>query len=202
MLASPKLILASTSLYRRQLLERLKIEFRCEKPEVDETPRASETPRALAKRLAREKSVAVARRFPSTWVLGGDQVADHAGQIIGKPGSLAAARAQLLAFSGSTVAFYSAICLSRCASENDQVPDIKPYLDTTSVKFRRLNLVEIDTYLRCEPALDCAGSFNSEGLGITLLDRIDSIDPTALIGLPLIKLAAMLREVGFFASQD
>lgn len=202
MLASPKLILASTSLYRRQLLERLNIPFRCEKPEVDETPRISETPRSLAKRLAREKSIAVARRFPDAWVLGGDQVADHAGQIIGKPGSLAAARAQLLAFSGTTVAFYSAICLSRCTSADDGVPDVKPYLDTTSVKFRRLQLPEIDAYLAAESALDCAGSFKSEGLGITLLDRIDSIDPTALIGLPLIKLASMLRELSYIASQD
>ena len=194
------LILASTSVYRRELLARLNIDFRCEKPEVDETPLQGEPPRTLAKRLAREKSIAVARRFPGFWVLGGDQVADHAGTIIGKPGSLIAARAQLLQFSGSSVAFYSAICLSRFASGDpataQAVPDVKPYLDTTSVKFRRLSAADIDAYLEAEPALDCAGSFKSEGLGITLLDRIDSIDPTALIGLPLIKLASMLREVG------
>ena len=194
------LILASTSLYRRELLARLKIEFRCEKPEVDETPGPGEPPRTLAKRLAREKSLAVARRFPGFWVLGGDQVADHAGRVIGKPGGIAAARAQLSQFSGSSVAFYSAICLSRCTLATDaaleSAPEIRPYLDTTSVKFRRLSAADIDAYLAAEPALDCAGSFKSEGLGITLLDRIDSIDPTALIGLPLIKLAAMLREMG------
>jgi septum formation protein len=198
------LILASTSVYRRELLARLKIAFRCEKPEVDETPLPGEPPRSLAKRLAREKSLAVARRFPGFWVLGGDQVADHAGRVIGKPGSVASARAQLSLFSGSSVAFYSAICLSRCTLATDAAtetareaaPEIRPYLDTTSVKFRRLSAADIDAYLAAEPALDCAGSFKSEGLGITLLDRIDSIDPTALIGLPLIKLAAMLREVG------
>ena len=190
------LILASTSVYRRELLARLKIDFRCEKPEVDESPAPGEPPRSLAKRLAREKSLAVARRFPGFWVLGGDQVADHAGAIVGKPGNIDAARAQLTQFSGASVAFYSAICLSRCASDHDAAPELRPYLDTTSVKFRRLSLADIDAYLAAEPALDCAGSFKSEGLGITLLDRIDSIDPTALIGLPLIKLASMLREVG------
>ena len=194
------LILASTSVYRRDLLARLKIDFRCESPGVDETALPGEPPRTLAKRLAREKSLAVARRFPGFWVLGGDQVADHAGTIITKPGSMSAARAQLQQFSGSSVAFYSAICLSRIASAAglaaEAAPEIKPYLDTTSVKFRRLTAADIDAYLSAEPALDCAGSFKSEGLGITLLDRIDSIDPTALIGLPLIKLAAMLREVG------
>ncbi len=138
------------------------------------------------------KAEAGARRFPEAWVIGSDQVADHAGNPVGKPGTVEAARAQLRQMRGAVVAFHTAICLARprAASHAEDVV-------TTEVAYRQLTDAEIDRYLEREPALDCAGSAKSEGLGIALLERLRGDDPTALVGLPLVSLAAMLRAEGF-----
>lgn len=186
----PRLILASTSAYRRQLLSRLQLEFDTGRPEVDEQPQSGEAPSALASRLAAEKAAAVAVRLPGAWVIGSDQVADLDGQALGKPGTRAQARAQLTAMSGRTVRFHTAVSLIGPERELHA-------LDLTEVQLRALTPAEIERYLDAEPALDCAGSFKCEGLGISLFDAIRSQDPTALVGLPLIALARLLREAGF-----
>ncbi|AJQ88830.1 Maf family protein [Xanthomonas oryzae pv. oryzicola] len=186
----PRLILASTSAYRRQLLSRLQLEFDTAPPEVDEQPQSGETPSALASRLAAEKAAAVAVRLPGAWVIGSDQVADLDGQALGKPGTRAQAQAQLTAMSGRTVRFHTAVSLIGPERELHA-------LDLTEVQLRALTPAEIERYLDAEPALDCAGSFKCEGLGISLFDAIRSQDPTALVGLPLIALARLLREAGF-----
>ena len=186
-----QLILASSSPYRRQLLERLGLPFEAWAPDVDERPLPAETPRATAIRLARVKAQAGCERWPGAWVIGSDQVADHRGQPVGKPGTLDHARKQLRAMRGETVHFHTAVCLlaaDRPAAER---------LVTTEVQFRAFGDAEIDRYLQAEPALDCAGSAKSEGLGIALLARLGGDDPTALVGLPLIALAELLREAGF-----
>ncbi|MCW2001997.1 nucleoside triphosphate pyrophosphatase [Xanthomonas campestris pv. raphani] len=187
----PRLILASTSAYRRELLGRLHLDFDTARPEVDEHALPGETPQALATRLASEKARAVAVRFPDAWVIGSDQVADLDGQALGKPGTLEQARAQLTRMSGRTVRFQTAVSLIG--------PDgfAAHALDLTDVQVRTLQPQEIERYLAAEPALDCAGSFKCEGLGITLFDAIRSTDPTALVGLPLIAVARLLRQAGF-----
>lgn len=166
--------------------------FRAWSPEVDERPLGSEPPRDTAIRLARVKADAAGKRYPVAWVIGSDQVADLDGEPIGKPGSLENARAQLRRVSGHAVLFHTALCVShaRLGRRHER-------LVTTEVAFRRLTDAEIDRYLEREHALDCAGSARSEGLGISLLSRLGGDDPTALIGLPLIALAAILRAEGF-----
>lgn len=184
------LLLASTSPYRRALLERLALPFRAEHPEVDETPRPDETPRALAGRLALAKARAVAVSHPRHWVIGSDQVADLHGRPLGKPGNAERAQAQLAAMSGQSVHFHTALCLT----DGERVLQA---CDLTTVRFRPLHRAEIVRYIEAEQPLDCAGSFKCEGLGISLFESIDNRDPTALIGLPLIALCTLLREAGF-----
>jgi septum formation protein len=184
-------ILASTSRYRRELLARLHLDFDVQAPEVDETPQAGEGPRALAERLALEKAMSVARRFPEAVVIGSDQVADLAGEPLGKPGDHARATAQLRRMRGQTLIFQTAVAVV-CQATSFVQRDLAP----VRVVFRELSDAAIDAYLRAEQPYDCAGSAKSEGLGIALLDAIDSDDPTALVGLPLIRTANMLRAAG------
>ncbi|NIJ87903.1 septum formation protein [Xanthomonas campestris] len=186
----PRLILASTSVYRRELLGRLQLDFTTARPQVDERAQPGEAPSALASRLAAEKAAAVATHAPDAWVIGSDQVADLDGQALGKPGTLDQARAQLSAMSGRTMRFHTAVSLIG--------PEHAFHaLDLTEVQLRPLTPDAIARYLAAEPALDCAGSFKCEGLGISLFDAIRSEDPTALVGLPLIALARLLRQAGF-----
>jgi len=184
------LILASTSPYRRELLQRLRLPFDCARPEVDEQPLQAESPAQLVRRLARAKADAVAGRFAEAWVIGSDQAADLDGQVLGKPGGRDAAIAQLSAMGGRTVRFHTAVCLRRGAHALAAV-------DLTQVRFRALSAAEIERYVEAEQPFDCAGSFKCEGLGISLFEAIESHDPTALVGLPLIALAGLLREAGY-----
>lgn len=188
------LVLASSSRYRKELLQRLGLPFESWSPEIDESPLPAEPPRETAIRLARAKADAGSRRFPTAWVIGSDQVADLDGHAIGKPGTLGNARAQLRQVSGHAVLFHTALCFSNARAERRH-----ERLVTTEVAFRRLTESEIERYLEREHALDCAGSAKSEGLGISLLSRLGGDDPTALVGLPLIALSAMLRAEGFEA---
>lgn len=185
------LVLGSSSRYRRDLLERLRIPFTCVSPDVDEAPAPGEAPRALALRLALDKARAVSALHPNAVVIGSDQVADLAGEPLGKPGDHARATAQLRRMSGQTVVFQTALAVV-CAATGFEVVDIAP----VRVRFRTLQDDEIERYLLAEQPYDCAGSAKSEGLGIALLDAIDSDDPTALIGLPLIRTCRMLRAAG------
>ena len=185
------LVLGSTSRYRRELLERLGLPFTVAAPHTDETPQPGETPRALALRLALAKARAVAQQHPDAVVIGSDQVADLAGQPLGKPGEHARAVQQLRQMRGQTVVFQTAVAVVCAATGFEQV-DLAP----VEVKFRDLSDAEIERYLRAEQPYDCAGSAKSEGLGIALLDAIHSDDPTALIGLPLIRSCRMLRAAG------
>ena len=196
-LTNRKLILGSTSAYRRELLERLRLPFSVESPHVDETALPGESPAALACRLALAKAEAVAARFPEAVVIGSDQVADLSGQALGKPGNHARAVQQLQRLSGKVVVFQTAIAVvCRATGFSEQA------LAPVEVTFRTLSDTEIENYLQAEQPYDCAGSAKSEGLGIALLERIDNDDPTALIGLPLIRTAAFLRAAGldFLAS--
>ncbi|PVE06486.1 Maf family nucleotide pyrophosphatase [Limnohabitans sp. Rim28] len=184
-------MLGSTSRYRRELLERLRIPFDVTAPEVDETPQAGEPPKALALRLALAKAQAVAALHPEAVVIGSDQVADLGGQPLGKPGDHARAVAQLRQMRGQTVIFQTALAVVCLASGFEQVD-----LAEVRVVFRDLSDAEIEAYLHAEQPYDCAGSAKSEGLGIALLESIDNDDPTALIGLPLIRTARLLRKAG------
>lgn len=186
-----KLVLASTSPYRRALLERLGLPFDVCRPDVDETPGPAETPDALVLRLAREKAAAARRSFDTGLVIGSDQVATADARILGKPGDQPRAIEQLRALSGRTVEFLTAVCVHDLADGRAQCD-----LARTSVRFRTLDEAAIRDYLAREPAYDCAGAFKSEGLGITLVEAIDGDDPTALVGLPLIRLCALLRGFG------
>lgn len=188
----PMLVLASTSVYRRQMLERLHLPFTAQAPQVDEARRLDETPRAMAARLAQAKATAVGREQPQAWVIGSDQVAERDGLPLGKPGDHARAGEQLRAASARTLRFHTAVCLHHQASATTL-----HHCDLTEVRFRTLDDASIERYLCAERPYDCAGSFKSEGLGITLFESIRSEDPTALIGLPLIALARMLRTAGF-----
>ena len=186
-----QLILGSTSRYRRELLGRLGIPFQVAAPDVDETPLPQEAPRVLAERLALAKAKAVAAQFPQAVVIGADQVADLNGQSLGKPGTHDRAVAQLRLMRGQTVVFQTAVtvvCLENGFEQRS--------LAAVRVKFRDLTDDEIENYLQREKPYDCAGSAKSEGLGIALLASIDSDDPTALIGLPLIRTCQMLRAAG------
>ena len=187
----PELILASTSRYRRELLERLRIPFQALSPETDETPLPGEAPSALAERLALAKARALGARFPDAVVIGADQVADVDGIAIGKPGDHERAVAQLRAMSGRTIVFQTALAVVRAATGFAEVRRVP-----VSVRFRSLTDAEIEFYLRTEQPYDCAGSAKCETLGIALLDAIESDDPTALIGLPLIQTSALLRAAG------
>jgi septum formation protein len=188
---SPPLVLASSSVYRRELLQRLGLPFTVDVPAIDEAPLAGESPSATALRLAREKARAVAARHPASLVIGSDQVATLDDEQIGKPGSHAAALAQLQKMRGREVIFHTALCLWDGRTGTCAVEDIR-----TAVTFRDLRDAELDAYLRIEQPYDCAGSAKNEGLGIAILERIDSSDPTALTGLPLIALTGMLRAAG------
>jgi septum formation protein len=185
------LVLGSTSRYRRELLQRLHLPFETVAPEVDETPHHGEAPATLALRLAAAKARAVAALRPDSVVIGSDQVADLDGEPIGKPGDHARASAQLQRMSGRTVVFQTAVTVTRPATGFERT-----LLAPVRVRFRRLSMAEIEHYLRREQPYDCAGSAKSEGLGIALLEAIESDDPTALIGLPLIRTTALLREAG------
>ena len=185
------LVLGSTSPYRRELLQRLQIPFEVAAPDVDETPHAGETPSVLAQRLALAKAMAVARLFPQAVVIGSDQVADLKGRPLGKPGTHDKAVAQLRQMRGQTVVFQTAVSVVWLESGFEQNS-----LAAVKVTFLDLSDDEIENYLRAEQPYDCAGSAKSEGLGIALLASIDSDDPTALVGLPLIRTCQMLRAAG------
>lgn len=185
------LILASTSPYRRELLGRLRLPFDVANPATDETPLPNEQPETLALRLSEAKARAVAQAYPKALIIGSDQVAVCDGRIFGKPGNHENAVAQLQALSGKTVNFFTGLCLFNARSGNTQVRGIP-----TLVTFRQLALQEIEHYLRLEQPYNCAGAAKSEGLGITLLQRMEGEDPNALIGLPLIALCDMLRAEG------
>lgn len=190
-----RLVLASSSAYRRELLSRLRLPFEAMAPDIDESPLPGETPPATALRLARSKARAVAARAPGALVIGSDQVATLDGEQIGKPGGHANALAQLRKMRGREVVFHTALCLwdGRAAD-----PEAAAQLEDVQVvvAFRDLPDAELDAYLRIEQPYDCAGSAKNEGLGIAILERIESTDPTALTGLPLIALTTMLRRAG------
>lgn len=188
---TPKLILASGSRYRRELLERLRLPFEVVVSNIDETPAEGETPHDTSLRLSRQKAEAVARSHPDAVIIGSDQVATFEGRQIGKPGNYNNAMAQLQAMRGKVVEFHSALCVHDARTGESQAQDV-----VTSVKFRDLPDAVLDAYLRAEEPYDCAGSAKSEGLGIMLLEKIENDDPTALIGLPLIALTTMLMNAG------
>ena len=188
---TPPLILASTSRYRRELLSRLRLPFEVLAPEVDETARPGESPQALAERLALAKARAIAARRPEAVVIGSDQVADLDGQALGKPLTHERAVAQLRRMRGHKVLFHTAVAVVCERSGFEQAA-----LCSVAVRFRELNDDEIEFYLRTEQPYDCAGSAKSEALGIALLASIDSDDPTALVGLPLIRTCQLLRRAG------
>ena len=189
--APMKLVLASTSAYRRELLQRFDLPFDVAHPDIDETPLPGETPQATAERLAVEKARAVAGQFEDALIIGSDQVAHMGDTRFGKPGTVERAIAQLQAMSGRTVIFHTALAVLNTRSGHVQL-DAVP----TQVRFRTLGDDEIVRYVNKERPLDCAGSAKSEGLGITLLDALSGDDPNALVGLPLIALARMLRNEG------
>lgn len=186
-----RLILASTSRYRRELLERLRLPFDVVSPAVDEAPLDGEAPADLAQRLARAKAEAVAVQHPDAIVIGSDQVADLDGEAIGKPLDHDRARQQLRRMSGRAVTFHTAVAVARHATGY-----AKTLLAPVRVRFRELGEAQIEHYLRTEQPYDCAGSARSEALGIALLSSIESDDPTALVGLPLIRTCTLLREAG------
>ncbi len=187
----PALILGSTSRYRRELLERLRLPFTVAAPDVDETPLPGEAPAALARRLALAKARAVAALHPQAIVIGSDQVADLNGKSLGKPGTHERAVEQLRAMRGQAVVFQTAVAVV-CQATGFEAQDLAP----VTVRFRDLSDAEIEAYLRAEEPYDCAGSAKSEALGIALVSAMESDDPTALVGLPLIRVCSMLRAAG------
>ena len=189
--STPPLILGSTSPYRRELLSRLKIRFAIDAPQVDETPQTTEQPASTALRLAVAKARDVASRHTDAIVIGSDQVADLDGLPLGKPGTHDRAVGQLQSMSGKSVVFHTAVSVVRLAT-GFEASAIVP----VTVRFLQLTVAEIENYLRAEQPYDCAGSAKSEGLGIALLEAIDCDDPTALVGLPLIKTCHLLRQAG------
>jgi septum formation protein len=197
----PRLILASSSRYRKELLSRLHLPFEVLVPSIDETPYTGEAPETTALRLAREKAAAAAQQAPGSLIIGSDQVATLDGEQIGKPGSHDAALKQLQKMRGRRVIFHTALCLWD-ARTPDERQSVQLENVQTFVTFRDLPDQELDAYLRTEQPYDCAGSAKNEGLGIAIIERIDSTDPTALTGLPLIALTTMLRRSGmpFFAT--
>lgn len=190
---SKTLVLASTSVYRRELLERLQLDFVTAAPDIDETRLPTETAREMVARLSQEKAAAIAKHYADALIIGSDQCAVLGEQILGKPHTHPNAVAQLKASSGKTVEFLTGLCLYDSHTQTAQLDVI-----SFQVEFRTLHDAEIENYLRREQPYNCAGSFKSEGLGISLFKRMQGDDPTALIGLPLIRLCAMLREQGYF----
>lgn len=189
--AAPGIILASTSRYRRELLARLGLPFECVPPGINESLQASDTVAELPRRLAKQKAEAVAEHFPQALVIGSDQVAVRDGALLGKPGSEANCRRQLRESSGREVVFLTAVHVI-----NGPEGQADAHLDVTRVRFRQLEAAEIDRYVARERPLDCAGGFKAEALGISLFETIESRDPTALTGLPMIWLCAALRRAG------
>lgn len=187
----PSLILASTSPYRRQLLERLGIAFSTAAPDVDETRLPNETPAAMVSRLSEAKAQAVAKQHPNALVIGSDQMAVCGEAVLGKPGTHDKATAQLVYLSGQRVTFLTGVCLHNATRGRSQL-DVVAF----HVVFRMLDAAMIENYLHREQPYNCAGSFKSEGLGIALFERLEGDDPTALIGLPLIRLTRMLENEG------
>lgn len=188
---SSKLILASSSKYRKILLHRLGVLFDCHSPSIDESARNNEQPLDLVKRLAAQKAEVITRDWPQAVVIGSDQTAVFDGRIIGKPGTHKAALEQLTAFSGQVVEFLTAVSV-QCRDSGFE----EHYIDLTKVCFRTLQQEEIERYLEREKPFDCTGAFKAESLGIVLFEQIKTEDPTALIGLPLIHTAGMLRRAG------
>lgn len=185
----PSIVLASSSPYRRRLLEQLGFPFEWSSPDIDETPCAGETPQLLVERLAHSKAQALTPRYTQHWIIGSDQVACIDGQILGKPGDINNARRQLRACSGQSVEFLTGLCLL-----NSRDGKFKTIVEPFTVVFRNLSDEQIERYLKREQPFDCAGSFKAEGLGIALFDRLEGNDPNALIGLPLIQLVSLLQE--------
>lgn len=186
------LVLASTSVFRKSLLERLQIPFECVAPNVDETPLENETPAELVRRLSELKARAVTAQFPNSLIIGSDQVSVVDNKIVGKPHTHEKAVQQLTAASGKTIDFLTGLALFNTATQTCQVDLVK-----FSVQFRQLTAAQIERYLRKEQPYQCAGSFRSESLGIALFEKMIGDDPTALIGLPLIRLTQMLESEGF-----
>ncbi len=191
-MTNPTLVLGSTSPFRKQLLERLMLPFEIAKPEIDETPLPSETPIELVERLAIEKAQAVAKDFTNALVIGSDQVALHGQQIVGKPHDHEHAVAQLKQASGKTIRLFTGLALI-----NTQTGSVQSEVIPFTTHFKVLSDSTIERYLRKEQPYNCAGSLKSEGLGIALLERFEGDDPSALIGLPLIRLIALLESQGF-----
>lgn len=188
----PPLILASTSAYRRELLTRLRLPFRCVAPGVEESALAAESHPDRAGRLALAKAAAVATRYPGSTVIGSDQIGVCKGEPLEKPGSAARARVQLQWLSAAAATFYTAVAVLGPERGNSL-----QFVDTTTVYFRALSDAEIDRYIALEQPFDCAGGFRCEGLGISLFSRVVSEDPTGLVGLPLIAVARSLRQLGY-----
>lgn len=186
------LILGSTSPFRKELLERLKLDFTTDSPDIDETPLQAETPENYVTRLSLEKAKAVATRHNNAMIIASDQCSVLNGEIRGKPGNHQNAVKQLTESSGNRVSFLTGLCLYDCRDDSYQLEMVPFHVD-----FRNLSASEIESYLQAEQPYGCAGSFKSEGLGVTLFKRLEGEDPSALIGLPLIKLSEMLRLKGF-----
>jgi len=190
----PRLILGSSSVYRKELLSRLGIPFEVAVPDIDESPLSGETPETTALRLAQAKAAAIASRHPGALVIGSDQVATLDGEQIGKPGTHDNAMKQLQKMRGRSVIFHTALCLLDGRKSGEAAVQLENI--QTTVTFRNLPDAELDAYLKAEQPYDCAGSARNEGLGIAILEKIESDDPTALTGLPLIALTTMLRRAG------
>ena len=186
-----QIILGSTSPYRKELLGRLGLAFESAAPDIDETRLTDEMPQALVARLAEEKAKAVAENYADSLIIGSDQVAVLNNEVLGKPGNHEKAVSQLEKASGETVTFYTGLCLYNTATKNLQL-DVVPF----NVVFRKLTRDQIEQYLKAEQPYNCAGSFKSEGLGVVLFERLEGEDPSALIGLPLIRLCRMLEQEG------
>jgi len=187
----PTLVLASTSPFRKALLEKLHLEFVTDSPEIDESRREGETPEQLVARLASEKARAVAERHPNSLIIGSDQVAVNGEEILGKPGNHEKAMQQLRNASGKRITFYTGLCLYNSETGSEQTI-VEPF----HVHFRQLSDEQIDNYLKAEQPYNCAGSFKSEALGIALFEKLEGDDPNSLIGLPLIRLIEMLEKEG------
>jgi MAF protein len=192
-----KLVLGSSSPYRKKLLEKLPVQFECFSPDIDETPHVDETPEALVERLSIEKAKAVAKHYDNSLIISSDQIAIFQGQILGKPHQHDKAVEMLSAFSGHTVRFETGLCLYNTQTRQHQYTSVP-----TLVHFRQLSKTTIENYLRHDQPYKCAGSFQAEGLGVVLFDSLESRDPNALIGLPLIALNMMLLNEGFDVLSD
>ncbi|WNC70853.1 nucleoside triphosphate pyrophosphatase [Thalassotalea psychrophila] len=187
-----QLVLGSTSIFRKALLEKFNLSFECAKPNIDETALENETPENLVARLAEEKAKEVSKEYPEGLIIGSDQVAICDGNILGKPHTFKNGVKQLTSFSGKTVTFLTGLCLYNAKTDNTQVV-VEPFY----VSFRELTITEISSYLHAEQPYNCAGSFKSEGLGICLFESLKGDDPNTLIGLPLIRLHQLLKNEGF-----